>query len=222
MATLKQKLDLFQFTQEGTLFLTINGWEIGYAQGPTDSAGMPKEPLITFYEHKNILEEIKLEVRDEALVEEISDLLDRKERWWHQLPTSVKKWLLTSDVVWRNGIAATEWFGPRPDCCVNIKTMMEDTLDHPRPFIYLQQHFDSGAPSCYSGPMFWWCGSRVIFHCPFCGYQLPKVELDPTPIGPIHHTTDGNRCDTCKERNHGCNCRPPTANYRLKEKVTNA
>jgi hypothetical protein len=215
--SLKKKLDLFQFTQEGTLFLTVRGGEIGYAKGPIDSVGMPREPLVALYDHKYVLEELKLEIDDAQLLDEISDLIDRQERWWHQLTPSVQKWLLT-DVSWNNGKATATWFGPRPICCGEAKHLMEDTsyAASPRPFIYLQQRFDSNAPSCHSGPVLWWCGSRIITCCPFCGQQLPELESDLQPTGPIHRTLDGYYCDTCKERNHGCQCRPPTANYKLK------
>lgn len=220
MSTLKKKLDLFQFTQEGTLFLTIRCGEIGYAKGPTDSDGMPREPIVCFYEHKYVLEELKREL-DATLLAELSSLLDREERWWHQLAPCIQQWLLSPDVTWGNGKATAAWFGPRPECCVDATVVMEDALSQKQPFVYLRQRYDRDAPSACSGPMLWWCGSRAISHCPFCGTPLPSLEKDPNPVGPIHHTTDGNYCDTCKERNHGCVCRPPSANYRLKRKKGN-
>lgn len=224
MFTLKKKLDIFQFTQEGTLFLTC-GFEIGYARGPTDPDGMPREPLIAFYGGKHVLKELPCQTRDleshtpgatDALLEELPCLLDRKERWWHQLPSVVQQWLLSYDVTWSNGKATAAWYGPRPTCCDAGRTMMEEKLSEPYPFIYLAQRYDSNSPSGCSGPMFWKCGTREIYHCPFCGVLLPEVEPDPNPKGPIHFTADGNYCDTCKERNRGCNCRPPAAKFRVK------
>jgi hypothetical protein len=49
--------------------------------------------------------------------------------------------------------------------------------------------------------------------CPFCGTALPKMQLKEGGLGNVCQTSDGNYCDTCKERLQNCTCDPMESAY---------
>jgi len=230
---LTDKMPLFQFAQNGKLFLVTleTGDEVGWVRGPTTKDGMPREPKIGFYEKSCLLEDIEIAFDDgldeillkeniiteeqptSLLLDEVKHFMDKQERWWHQLPRFLQYFILNY-TSWNNGKPIPEWFGPRPQCCEVKDVVKSDSRFEYYPWValYLRHADEEQAPIQAQ----WYCGSKPVKYCPLCGTKLPEVEKDPHPIGPIHHSSDGNYCDTCGSRNHACSCRVPWAAYRLK------
>ena len=46
-------------------------------------------------------------------------------------------------------------------------------------------------------------------YCPYCGTNLPEIELNPNAKRrKIYNTDSGDYCESCKERSMCCNCLP--------------
>lgn len=57
-------------------------------------------------------------------------------------------------------------------------------------------------------------------HCPFCGKQVPELELRPEDQQPkkkVMTITDGGYyCASCNKRADACRCSPPWMRYQIK------
>jgi hypothetical protein len=53
-----------------------------------------------------------------------------------------------------------------------------------------------------------------IDKCPFCGKELPDVELNDKKLKIVDG--DEEYCDTCGERHMCCNCYPPEYRWKIK------
>lgn len=229
MNGLSSKLKLFPLAENRILYLVFEGEEFGYAKGPVAPDEYPKEPLIVFYPGRHFYIELEAHLEDldcfsaqqkvtiQNSIRFLATISGQsiKEHWWHQLDNDLQTWLLEY-VIWRNGKPLPEWFGPRPECCQTATTLMGKTSDHsrPYPYIYLSQRY-SASKDCYVGEALWWSGSVVITNCPFCGSELPQVITDNEAVGPIHQPNDGY-CGSCNQRSHVCECRPPSAAFKVK------
>tara|TARA_B100000614_G_scaffold262909_1_gene300434 strand:+ start:30204 stop:30536 length:333 start_codon:yes stop_codon:yes gene_type:complete len=52
-------------------------------------------------------------------------------------------------------------------------------------------------------------GLMEVSFCPFCGKDLPDVELDPTIDSSKIYKFDDDYCGNCGERNRTCSCLQP-------------
>lgn len=54
-----------------------------------------------------------------------------------------------------------------------------------------------------------WEVSTEVKFCPFCGTNLPEIELNPLAKNKsIYDTDSGDYCETCNERSMCCECLP--------------
>jgi hypothetical protein len=111
----------------------------------------------------------------------------------------------------------TEYLRVTPQCCSQSKENKVPYLDFNRENDRAERKYELLSNMkpvwCIKGVYRYgvgeWEVSTEVKFCPFCGVDLPEIELNPlTEDKSIYDTDSGDYCETCSERSMCCECLP--------------
>lgn len=116
----------------------------------------------------------------------------------------------------------TKYLRVTPQCCEKSTKHRVPYLEFPwrdtdRDDTYLKDRkpswcikaIDSFSRSYPDSPIRYYESSMEITFCPYCGTNLPEIELNPlAKDDEIYNTDSGDYCKSCGERSMCCDCIP--------------